>query len=85
VLILRRKVGQWVEITHKSGETIRVWVCNIRSRYPGQLDLAFDDPERNFTIQRPERGQPREGALEAPVGEKLDLLAPVVAAEAVTA
>jgi hypothetical protein len=55
MLILRRKEGQWVEVTHRSGETIRIRVCNIRSRYPGQLDLAFDDPDRNFVIQRPER------------------------------
>ena len=82
MLILRRKEGQWVEVTHKSGETIRIRVCNIRSRYPGQLDLAFDDPERNFTIQRPERGQPKDGeaAPPAPAG-----VGPVIAAEAATA
>lgn len=56
MLILRRKEGQWVEITHRSGDTIRIRVYNIRARYPGQLDLAFDDSERNFAIQRPERG-----------------------------
>ncbi len=55
MLILRRKEGQWVEITHKSGDVIRVRVYNIRARYPGQLDLAFDDDARNFAIQRPER------------------------------
>ena len=56
MLILRRKEGQWVELTHKSGDTVRIRVYNIRSRYPGQLDLAFDDPDHLFTIQRPERG-----------------------------
>lgn len=55
LLILRRKEGQWVELTHRSGDTIRVRVYNIRARYPGQLDLAFDDNERNFQVQRPER------------------------------
>lgn len=55
MLILRRKEGQWVEVTHKSGDVIRIRVCNIRSRYPGQLDLAFDDTDRNFAIERPER------------------------------
>ena len=55
MLILRRKEGQWVEITHhSSGETIRVRVCNIRNQIPGQLDLAFDDPAQNFHIRRPE-------------------------------
>lgn len=55
MLILRRKEGQWVEITHRSGDTIRVRVYNIRARQPGQLDLAFDDDARNFAVQRPER------------------------------
>ena len=54
MLILRRKEGQWVEITHKSGDTIRLRMYNIRTRYPGQLDVAFDDDARNFVIQRPE-------------------------------
>ncbi len=55
MLILRRKEGQWVEITHRSGDVIRIRVCNVRPRYPGQCDLALDDPARNFAIQRPER------------------------------
>lgn len=55
MLILRRKEGQWVELTHKSGDKIRVRVYNIRARYPGQLDLAFDDDAHNFKIERPER------------------------------
>jgi hypothetical protein len=69
MLILRRKEGQWVEITHKSGDTIRIRVYNIRARYPGQLDLAFDDDAHNFVIQRPERTTP--GAAE---GVTLDLV-----------
>lgn len=55
MLVLRRKEGQWVNITHKSGDTIRVRVYNIRARYPGQLDMGFDDPAINFRVQRPER------------------------------
>jgi Global regulator protein family len=55
MLILRRKEGQWVEITHRSGDTIRVRVCNVRARNAGQIDLAFDDEGRHFSIQRPER------------------------------
>ncbi len=58
MLVLKRREGQWVEITHKSGDTIRIRVYNIRSRYPGQLDLAFEDEARNFEIQRPERALP---------------------------
>jgi hypothetical protein len=67
MLILRRKEGQWVEITHRSGDTIRLRVYNIRSRYPGQLDIASDDDARNFAIQRPERTGPNPYAELAPV------------------
>ena len=66
MLILRRKEGQWVEIRHKSGDTIRVKVYNIRSRFPGQLDLAFDDDPHNFSVQRPER-TPAEPAAPPPI------------------
>ena len=55
MLILRRKEGQWLEITHRSGDVIRIRVCNVRARYPGQVDLVLDDGARNFVIQRPER------------------------------
>jgi hypothetical protein len=55
MLVLRRKEGQWVEVTHKSGDTIRIRVYNIRSRYPSQLDLGFQDETHSFRIQRPER------------------------------
>jgi hypothetical protein len=73
MLVLRRKEGQWVEIRHHSGDTIRVRVYNIRSRAPGQLDLAFDDDARNFQVQRPERGV-------AVPGEELGVVAAVPAA-----
>jgi hypothetical protein len=66
MLILRRKEGQWVEIRHRSGDTIRVRVYNIRGRGPFQLDLAFDDNAHNFRIQRPER-LPRSPAEALPV------------------
>lgn len=59
MLILRRKEGQWLEIRHKaSGDLIRVRVCNIRARFPGQRDVALDDDARNFDIHRPERNAP---------------------------
>jgi hypothetical protein len=70
MLVLRRKEGQWVEITHKSGDTVRLRVYNIRTRHPGQLDLAFDDDDHNFLIQRPERGvtaSAEGGVMEAAV------------------
>ena len=55
MLVLKRKEGQWIDITHRSGDTLRIRVYNIRSGYPAQLDLAFDDDARHFEIQRPGR------------------------------
>jgi hypothetical protein len=56
MLVLRRNEGQWLEIRHRSGDLIRIRVCNIRPwRSLGQLDLAFDDSAHNFHIHRPER------------------------------
>ena len=57
MLILRRKEGQWISLTHEaSGDVIRIRVANVRARFPGQLDLVFDDDARHFLIERPERG-----------------------------
>ncbi len=55
MLVLKRKEGQWVEVTHHSGDTIRIRVCKIEAGYPAHLNLAFDDDARNFEIERPER------------------------------
>ena len=55
MLVLKRKEGQWVDIVHKSGDVLRIRAYRIREGFPSQLDLAFDDEERNFDIQRPER------------------------------
>ena len=66
MLVLKRKEGQWVEIIHKNGDKLRIRVYRIREGYPSQLDLAFDDEERNFEIQRPERRPRLEAAEVAP-------------------
>jgi hypothetical protein len=55
MLVLRRKEGQWIEVTHKSGDVLRVRVYNLCADAPGRINLAFDDNEHNFDIQRPER------------------------------
>jgi len=55
MLVLRRKEGQWIEVTHKSGDVLRVRVYNLCAEAPGRINLAFDDADHNFDIQRPER------------------------------
>ena len=55
MLVLRRKEGQWIEVTHRSGDVLRFRVYEISGDSPGRVNLAFDDVDRNFAIQRPER------------------------------
>lgn len=55
MLVLKRKDGQWVEITHKSGDVLRVRIYKIEPGLPGHVNLAFDDDARHFEIERPER------------------------------
>lgn len=52
MLVLRRTEGQWIEVTHRSGERLRFRTYGL---HEGRVQLAFDDPERNFAIQRSER------------------------------
>jgi hypothetical protein len=59
MLVLKRKDGQWVDITHKSGDTLRIRVYNVCGGYPGRANIAFEDDDHNFAIERPERG-PKE-------------------------
>lgn len=58
MLILRRKEGQWVEVTHRSGDVLRVLVRDVRPGGPGQVNLGWEDPDHHFVIQRPERALP---------------------------
>ncbi len=55
MLVLRRKEGQWIEVSHRSGDVLRFRVYDICGESPGRVSLAFDDAARNFSIQRPER------------------------------
>ncbi|WP_435017770.1 hypothetical protein TA3x_005390 [Tundrisphaera sp. TA3] len=67
MLVLKRKEGQWVDVTHRSGDVLRIRVCRIEPGMPGQLNLAFDDDDRHFEIERPERKRrPLEVELSAP-------------------
>lgn len=61
MLVLRRKEGQWIEVTHRSGDVLRFRVYDIQPPGtrggPAGAHLAFDDDARNFDIQRPERAK----------------------------
>lgn len=60
MLVLGRYESEWVEITHKSGDRLMVRVNRIHSSqqaHNAKVSLAFDDPNRNFEIERPERGK----------------------------
>ena len=54
MLILRRKPGQSVDITHGSGHTIKIHVHEV-SRSSREVQIGFDDPARNFEILRSEK------------------------------
>lgn len=64
MLVLRRRDGQWIEVTHRSGDVLWIRVSARDDGRPGSVDLAFDDPDHHFTIQRPERAK-KQAALEA--------------------
>lgn len=68
MLVLKRKEGQWIDVTHRSGDVLRVRVCQIEPGHPGHLNLAFDDDARNFAIERPERKQRTAEAAEVASG-----------------
>ena len=63
MLVLKRKEGQWVEVTHRSGDVLRIRVCKLEAGTPGQLNLAFDDDARHFEIERPERRHQHPGPV----------------------
>jgi hypothetical protein len=60
MLILKRKKGQWLDITHSSGDVLRIRIHEIEDGHPGYTELCFDDDERNFAIERPERKRQQE-------------------------
>lgn len=69
MLVLKRKEGQWTEITHRSGDVIRVRTYHIQATSPGHLPsvaLVFDDEPRHFQINRPERKVHAQGDPQRP-------------------
>jgi hypothetical protein len=64
MLSLKRKDGQWVTITHKNGDTLRLRVYDVKGGQDGptgSVRLAFDDDARNFEVDRPEGGKSERG------------------------
>ncbi|HEV3164670.1 MAG TPA: hypothetical protein VGZ22_11630 [Isosphaeraceae bacterium] len=55
MLVLKRKEGQWINITHRSGDVIRLRVYQICGGLSSHVSVALDDDAHNFEIQRPER------------------------------
>ena len=55
MLAITRKDGQWVEITHHSGDKLFVRVYDFGVDETGRplVRLAFEDAPRNFAIDRP--------------------------------
>jgi hypothetical protein len=72
MLVLRRKSGQWVDVLHRSGDLLRIRVYDISGEFPGRANLAFEDPARNFEINRPDRAPLRESGR-----DELDLVVPI--------
>jgi hypothetical protein len=73
MLVLKRKEGQWIEVRHKSGDLLKIRIYDICGRCPPRANLAFEDPDRNFEIMRPDRVAPgpaegeADAAVEGPV------------------
>ena len=62
MLVLRRKEGQWVTVTCNCGcnKSMNIRLYKITGEQPGRANLAFDDDDMNFIINRPERPRQTE-------------------------
>ena len=54
MLVVTRRDGEWIEITHKSGDVLWIRTYQVERGTPSTLKLGFDDEARNFEIHRPE-------------------------------
>jgi len=54
MLSLKTFKGRWIDITHKSGDRIRICVQDSDAEYadPTRVKVVFDDKPRNFDIVR---------------------------------
>jgi hypothetical protein len=60
MLLLRRDIGQWVQVTDQEGRILRIQVRRPPAGRRGDIELAFDDDARHFEIDRPERQRSHE-------------------------
>ena len=87
-LVLRRKNGQTVEVTHKSGDAFTLRVTGLSGEGQGRVELVLDDDARNFRFERPERaaklrvhqGEFVPPSAHAVVGEHVSIRSPEPAA-----
>lgn len=71
-LVLTWRRGQWIEITHKSGDVMRIRVADFPDRPEGiAVKLAFEDAPRNFEVGR-KSATIRETARKRPLPELSD-------------
>ncbi len=53
MLMIKRKKGQWIELTHApSGDRISIQLATVCTDGYDTARLAFDDPERRFEVLR---------------------------------
>jgi hypothetical protein len=67
VLIMKRRRDQWIHITHKSGDVIKIRIHKLHGpasakTAPATVRLAFLDEARNFEIHQGFDGLQTEGA-----------------------
>lgn len=57
MLVLMRKEKQWIRITDKQGNVLRIQVKGIEPHAISTMKMVFEDKERNFEIHREEIGE----------------------------
>jgi hypothetical protein len=54
MLAIKSFKGKWIDVTHRSGDVIRICVQDSDAEYadPTRVKIVFDDKARNFDIVR---------------------------------
>jgi hypothetical protein len=78
MLLLSRHPGEWIEVTHRSGDVLRIYLSSVYVHGPHArargADLGFEDAARNFEIARVRPIQivgflPERPVLDPPTGD----------------